>query len=200
LCIIGNAVVHKDYSTGNPIQIRIYDDKVVIYNDCQIPPNIKPESLLEGIGSRPHNPLIAGAFFRSGQIEARGRGIEKMKKGCMDDGLPEPEFKILPNVFTISFRIRDNNKEQTGIDSKTTFLVRENVTDIYRINVSDKKSGVRRAKLLEYLRVDGTVTVAKLAMAFEVSERTILRDFESLRNQSLIKRMGSDTSGYWVVI
>jgi len=63
-----NAVVHKDYSTGNPIHIKIYDDKVVIYNDCQNPPNIQPESLIdgEGIGSRPHNPLLAGAFFRSG--------------------------------------------------------------------------------------------------------------------------------------
>jgi ATP-dependent DNA helicase RecG len=105
-----NAVVHKDYSTGNPIHIKIYDDKVVIYNDCQLPPNIKPESLLEGIGSKPHNPLIAGAFFRSGQIEAWGRGIEKMRKGCIADNLPEPEFKILPTIFSITFQIRNNNK------------------------------------------------------------------------------------------
>jgi len=26
--------------------------------------------------SNPHNPLIANAFFRSGQIEAWGRGLE----------------------------------------------------------------------------------------------------------------------------
>ena len=95
----------KDYSTSNPIHIKIYDDKVIIYNDCQIPPSIKPESLLEGIVSRPHNPLIAGAFFRSGQIEAWGRGIEKMKIGCVADNLPEPEFTIRPTIFSICLHI-----------------------------------------------------------------------------------------------
>jgi len=114
-----NSIVHKDYSTGNPIHIKIYDDKVVIYNDCQIPPNVPPESLLEGIGSRPHNPLIAGTFFRSGQIEAWGRGIEKMKMGCLADKLPAPEFKILPTVFQICFRIRNNNKALKSVSQET---------------------------------------------------------------------------------
>ena len=61
-----NAVVHKDYSRGNPIHIKVYDDKIVIYNDCRIPPNIEPESLLTGVLSIPYNPLIANVFFRSG--------------------------------------------------------------------------------------------------------------------------------------
>jgi ATP-dependent DNA helicase RecG len=109
-----NAIVHKDYITGNPIHIKIYDDKVIIYNDCQLPANVKPENLLAGIGSKPHNPLIAGTFFRSGQIEAWGRGIEKMKTGCAADGLPEPEFDIRPTDFAICFRIRNNNNAHNG--------------------------------------------------------------------------------------
>jgi ATP-dependent DNA helicase RecG len=96
------------------IQIKIYDDKVVIYNDCQIPPNIEPESLLTGVRSNPHNPLIANGFFRSGQIEAWGRGIEKMRRGCIADDLPEPEFTILPNVFIICFHIRNNKASNRG--------------------------------------------------------------------------------------
>jgi len=43
-------------------------------------------------------------------IEAWGRGIEKMKKGCVDDNLSEPEFEVTPTMFSICFRIRDNNK------------------------------------------------------------------------------------------
>jgi len=109
-----NAVVHKDYSTGNPIHIKIYDDKVVIYNDCQIPPNIEPESLLTGVRSNPHNPLIANGLFRSGQIEVWRRGIEKKRRGCITDDLPEPEFTILPNVFIICFHIRNNKASNRG--------------------------------------------------------------------------------------
>ena len=105
-----NSVIHKDYSARNPVHIKVYDDKVIIYNDFQLPMNVQPEKLLSGIGSRPHNHLIANVFFRSGQIEAWGRGIEKMKKGCAADGLPEPEFDITSGIFSICFRIRDNNK------------------------------------------------------------------------------------------
>jgi ATP-dependent DNA helicase RecG len=112
-----NAVVHKDYSTGNPIHIKIYDGKVVIYNDCQIPPDVQPKELIGGIGSMPHNPLIAGAFFRSGQVEAWGRGIEKMKKGCLADRLPEPEFDIKPTMFAICFHIRKDNGTKQSVYS-----------------------------------------------------------------------------------
>jgi ATP-dependent DNA helicase RecG len=34
-----NAVIHRDYSTGNPIHIHIYPDKVLIYNDGRLPDN-----------------------------------------------------------------------------------------------------------------------------------------------------------------
>ena len=45
--------------------------------------------------SQPHNPLIAGAFFRSGKIESRGRGIEKITEARKASGKPTPtiEFK-----------------------------------------------------------------------------------------------------------
>jgi ATP-dependent DNA helicase RecG len=32
-----NALVHRDYSTGSPIQIRIYNNRVTIANDCLLP-------------------------------------------------------------------------------------------------------------------------------------------------------------------
>ena len=47
--------------------------------------------------------LVAGAIFRSGQIEAWGRGIERIIKLCIDDNLPEPEFVITPRTFDTAF-------------------------------------------------------------------------------------------------
>lgn len=35
--ILLNAIVHKDYSSCNPIQISIYEDKMYIWNDGEIP-------------------------------------------------------------------------------------------------------------------------------------------------------------------
>lgn len=32
ICGFANAVVHKDYSSANPIQISVYEDKIIIWN------------------------------------------------------------------------------------------------------------------------------------------------------------------------
>ena len=33
-----NAIIHKDYATGTPIQISVYADKLMIWNPGQLPP------------------------------------------------------------------------------------------------------------------------------------------------------------------
>ena len=109
-----NAVVHRDYSTGNPIHIHIYPDKVLIYNDGRLPENWTVEDLFTLHTSKPHNPLIAGAFFRSGQIEAWGRGIEKITDACKAWGKPEPFYKIRTNEVMIGFNTEPEFGEKFG--------------------------------------------------------------------------------------
>ena len=104
-----NALVHRDYSTGSPVQIRIYSDKVTIANDCHLPEGTTLSDLIKAHKSVSINPLIAGAIFRSGQIEAWGRGLERIIKLCVEDNLPEPEFIITARTFTICFNIREND-------------------------------------------------------------------------------------------
>ena len=72
--ILLNAIVHKDYSSCNPIQISVYEDKKH--------------------SSKPFNPKLANVFFKSGMIEAWGRGFEKIREACaLYDG-PLPEYEI----------------------------------------------------------------------------------------------------------
>ena len=99
-----NAVAHKDYSGGAPIQIRVYSDKIMIWNQGQLPENWTIEKLLQKHPSRPYNPDIANAFFRSGYIESWGRGIEKMKEQCTKAGLPVPIITNEGSDFWITFK------------------------------------------------------------------------------------------------
>ena len=73
-----NAIAHKNYATLTPIQIRVYDDKIMIANDCVFPEDWTVENLMKPHKSRPYNPLIASTFYRAGYIESWGRGIEKI--------------------------------------------------------------------------------------------------------------------------
>ncbi len=51
------------------------------------------EDLKKKHSSRPHNPILASAFFKGGLIEAWGRGTLKIINECKKAGLPEPKIE-----------------------------------------------------------------------------------------------------------
>ena len=93
--ILLNAVVHKDYSACNPIQISVYEDKIYIWNDGEMPSELdSAEKLFEKHSSKPYNPKLANVFFKSGMIEAWGRGFDKIKEACAKYDGRLPEYNI----------------------------------------------------------------------------------------------------------
>lgn len=66
-----NSVNHKDHATGVPIQVSIYEERIVIFNmgawSKRVPTD---ERVYEKHESVPHNPKIADVSFRSGDVEA----------------------------------------------------------------------------------------------------------------------------------
>ncbi len=87
-----NAIAHKDYNSTTAIQIRVYENKLIIWNEGQLPEDWTIENLIVTHPSKPFNPLIANALFRSGYIEAWGRGTIKMINECIELHLPAPKY------------------------------------------------------------------------------------------------------------
>jgi ATP-dependent DNA helicase RecG len=78
-----NAINHKDYATGVPIQVSVYEDKIVIFNMGEWSKRVPTDkSVYEKHESVPHNPKIADVSFRSGDVESWGRGFLKIKAEC----------------------------------------------------------------------------------------------------------------------
>ena len=98
-----NAVAHKDYSGGAPIQIKVFKDRIMIWNDGQLPDNWTVSNLLRKHSSKPYNPDIANTLFRSGYIESWGRGIEKMMSYCKGAGIPDPNYSFESSDFLVEF-------------------------------------------------------------------------------------------------
>ena len=94
--VLLNAVNHKAYETGIPIQIRVYDDKIVIWNDGQWPERIEVNKVYERHPSIPHNPKMSDVFYRSGEIESWGSGFDKIKLECDKDNAPYPIINANP--------------------------------------------------------------------------------------------------------
>lgn len=78
-----NAINHKDYATGVPIQVSVYEDKIAIFNMGEWSKRVPTDmSIYEKHESVPHNPKIADVSFRSGDVESWGRGFLKIKAEC----------------------------------------------------------------------------------------------------------------------
>ena len=88
-----NAIVHKDYASGIPIQIRLHEDRISLWNPARLAPGWSVASLRSRHLSRPANPDIANAFYRAGLIEAWGLGIDKLIAACRSHGIVEPQLR-----------------------------------------------------------------------------------------------------------
>lgn len=61
------------------------------------------QTLLQPHISLPHNPDVANAFFRAGEIEAWGRGIERIFAACRAEHAPEPTLKLHAGGLWLEF-------------------------------------------------------------------------------------------------
>lgn len=188
-----NALCHKQYQSGIPIQISVYDDRLYIANCGSLPENWTVENLMQKHASIPYNPDIAHVFYLAGFIESWGRGIEKICSACRQDKVPLPEYMIHPGDIMVKFiapedrTVRQNNK------------VNDRVNDWVNDKVNDKISS-NEYKLLNYLIEDPGYTVSQLSDKLGISRKTISTYQKKLKASGIIRRVGSDRKGYWEIL
>lgn len=99
-----NAVVHRDHAVGAPVQIRVYENRLKIWNPCVLPEGWTVKNLVGAHASTPFNPTVANVFFRSGEIETWGRGIQRIFTACKDAGTPRPALTFDGTGLALEFR------------------------------------------------------------------------------------------------
>jgi ATP-dependent DNA helicase RecG len=168
-----NAIVHRDYM-GAPIQISVYDDKMIVWNEGHLPDDMTFEDLKKKHSSRPHNPILASAFFKGGLIEAWGRGTLKIVDECKKAGLPEPDIE--KNSGGISVTIYKNVYSEKQL--------------------KEKGLSKRQVKVIEFLRENSFISNKIYQEMFKVSKATATRDLTDLVDKfKLIERYGDVGAG-----
>jgi ATP-dependent DNA helicase RecG len=119
-----NAIAHKDYSSGIPIQISVYRNKLIFWNEGQLPENWTVEKLTQKHPSKPHNPDIANTFFRAGYIESWGRGTIKMINACKSHKLAPPVFSNIPPDFQVELiKYTDKGLTELGLKEELRKII-----------------------------------------------------------------------------
>jgi ATP-dependent DNA helicase RecG len=196
-----NAVVHKDYSSGIPIQISVYEDRIVLWNPGDLPEKWTLAKLLGKHPSCPFNPLIANAFFRAGYIESWGRGIEKIQRDCREHGIAPPVYDFGMAGLMLTFHADPaqlrNALEQGGDTTPITTPITAQET---AQETTQETAQTTQERVLALLRAEPSITRRELASRLGLSDSGIKYHLEKMKAADMIRHKGATKAGYWEVL
>ena len=175
-----NAIAHKDYASGVPIQISVYADRIAFWNNGPLQDGWTVATLQTKHASQPHNPDIANAFFRAGMIESWGLGIEKMRQACLSRGLPAPKLREEAQGLWVEFGFPAPGKTP----GKTP----------------GKAPGKTPDLILAALAESPSLSMPEVAEQIGKSVRAVERAVSGLVKEKRLKRIGPAKGGHWEVM
>lgn len=187
--IICNAIAHKDY-TGPSIQMRIYDNRMELWNPGLLPAQLTPEALMRQHASYPRNKNVAYAFFKAGLIESWGRGFKKIREEFERRDYPLPTVTETDGGVSVSIRrlALSEMKERDDSVNDTKNVVGMSLTKLTE----------RQRKICRMIEDDPSITIKKMSLALSVTKRTVDRDLAAMTD--IVRHEGADNAGRWTVL
>ncbi|CDN32630.1 ATP-dependent DNA helicase [Mucinivorans hirudinis] len=176
-----NALIHRDYASAAAISLRVFDSKIVIWNDGELN-KISIADLKKPHDSYPRNPLLAKVFFMSGYIEAWGRGIKTIVDETVKSGLPEPEFVARQNGLEVNYQRNPMRLSEKGLETSP------------KVELS-----VRQQKAMDYVKVHGSISNKIYQEINNVSKPTATRDLAEMVTSQLLEPQGSGRSAVYIL-
>lgn len=175
---IVNAIAHRDYHSNASVEVRLFADRLEVWNPGAMPGTLTLEALRDDHPSVPANPLIAESLYLARYIEKAGSGTQRMIELCREAGLPEPDFAIRAGSFVITLWrdwLGDSLLEQLDLNDR-------------------QRQAVRIAKTTGHL---GNL---EYQTNFAVSKPTASRDLEDMVKKGILRKVGTTGKGTHYVI
>lgn len=174
-----NSICHRDYTVSASTQIRLYDDRLIIWNIGPLQAPLSTKQLFQD----PHpsiqrNPLIATALYNAGMIERWGSGTANIAKNMKESGLPKPRF------------ISNSTGGFEVILSKPPLLADE---------LKEHERSKRQVETLRICQQRGGITNREYQRYFNVSTRTATRELGRLVKKGLLITQGKGRGLRYIV-
>ena len=175
---IVNAIAHRDYNSNASVEIRLFADRLEIWNPGTLPGTLTLDDLREAHPSVPNNPLIAESLYLTRYIEKAGSGTLRMIELCQEAGLPEPNYELRAGSFVIT-------------------LWRDWLTAsvIAQLDLSDRQ---RQAVLI--IKTSGRLNNLDYQKALSVSKPTASRDMEDMVRKGVLEKIGTTGKGTYYIL
>lgn len=168
-----NAIVHRDYNSNGSVEVRLFADRLEIWNPGGLPGTLTLASLRDNHPSVPNNPLLAEPLYLARYIERAGSGTQTMIELCREAGLPEPDFEQRQGFFVVTLW-----RDWLSGDALAGFELND-----------------RQVRAVTYLKVHRVLTNSVYQTEFAASKRTASRDLEELVAKGLLGKVGTTGKG-----
>lgn len=170
-----NALAHRDYHSNASVEIRLFPDRLEVWNPGLLPSTLTLESLATDHPSVPANPLLAESLYLARYIEKAGSGTLSMIDLCAAADLPSPDFEIRNGSFVVT-------------------LWRDWLTDevLGALNLND-----RQLAAISHLRNHPKISSAEYQHLTQCSRRTATRDLGDLAEIGLLVFHGKGRGAHY---
>ena len=184
-----NALVHRDYMIqGSEIHVDMYDDRLEIVSPGGMPDGKRIQDLnIDDISSIRRNPIICDLFSRLKFMERRGSGLRKIIDQYPADVVPL--FRSTEQTFVVT--LKNLNYGKVSMPTGTDGGIENGIDDGIEKNSE---------KILNAILANPKITQKRLADETGFSVRTVARELKRLRDTDVIRRVGSDRTGYWEIV
>lgn len=172
-----NAVCHRDYTSTANVQIRIFDDRLEIWNPGGLPEGMTVDDLWRQHESHPRNRLIAQSFFLIKYVEQFGTGIQRIVDDCHAQRLPEPDFEVHGQTFRVIFK---------------PGKIVERAETVPDLNDRQKEA-------LKFIRQHGKIQAGEYRTMGGIGQRQAVKDLNLMVKQGIIVRKGAGRSTTYVL-
>lgn len=191
-----NLLVHRTWWSGSRTpSIAIFDDRIEFMNPGNFPHGTTADDFRKRPHSEPVNEVISEVFFKSGLMEAWGRGIPDIFSECKAAGLPKPVFEVVPGFVCLTIRFKNplapylNGRENEGIN--------EGVNDGVNEGVNDLDAALKQ--VYSIIKAAPGIKTNQISDKIGRSTATVERYLSALKKKDLIEHRGSaKTGGYYV--
>ncbi len=172
-----NAIAHRDYHSNASVEVRLFADRLEVWNPGSLPGTLTFANLREAHPSVPNNPLIAESLYLTRYIERAGSGTKHMIDLCRDVALPEPQFEQRSGSFVIT-------------------LWRDWLTDETMVKLSLNH---RQKQAVLYIKTHNRITNSEYQESIDVSRATATRDLDELVTKGILQKIGTTGKGTYYV-
>lgn len=172
-----NLLMHTDYFSNAKPRIRVLSDRIEFFNPGSLPKDIK--YILKEEFSMPRNNTIARIFRTIKLSENIGSGFYKMFNGWTSYYKRKPKVEGDFDYYKITFYIEKKAESQAKVTAKVT---------------------ANQRQILEAIGENPHITALELAGVLGISERKTKENIKKLKEKALLKRIGPDKGGHWLVV